>query len=335
MAYFEHFDEAFYRASYSDVRAAVNTPRSFVSGFQHFSLYGLNERRTLVSPFFNEGAYLALYPDVANAVSSGVYRSGVEHFALRGADEGRYSPIITNDSEQIYLQRNPDVAAAVTQGLFRSGYDHFLRRGQVEGRVPGSFNERDYLLFNPDVARAIGVADPTTGVVEFGSGYEHYIRFGQFENRLAFFSGTAGNDVVTSFGASPTELTGISYTTLSGSTNPFDYVLGSTGLGEIDTLIGSSSRDNYLLTLRGNRQNPSPVQLYVGGGNADYALIRGFQRGVDTIQLIGSINNYTQQVSGSNLNISTSAGDLLAIVEGVNTPLTTASTSADGFFLLS
>ncbi|MFB2893557.1 hypothetical protein ACE1CI_11655 [Aerosakkonemataceae cyanobacterium BLCC-F50] len=329
MAYFEHFDEAFYRASYSDVRTAINTPRSFVSGFEHFSLYGLNERRTQVSPFFNEGAYLALYPDVANAVRSGVYRSGVEHFALRGADEGRYSPIITNDSEQIYLQRNPDVVAAVRAGAFRSGYDHFLRKGQFEGRVPGSFNEQSYLLRNPDVARVIGVADPTTGVVEFNSGYEHYIRFGQFENRTLFFSGTSGNDVVTSFGGSGNTslVTGVNYVPLS--VNPIDYTFRSTGVGEIDTLTGGSERNQFTLGFGRSPSNPNPVQLYVGGGNADYALIRNFTRGFDTIQLTGSINDYNQQVSGNNLTISTRNGnDLVAIVEGITSPLSLAGANA-------
>ncbi|MFB2836677.1 hypothetical protein [Floridanema evergladense] len=320
MAYFEHFDEAFYRASYQDVRAALNTPRSFISGFEHFSLYGLNERRTQVSAFFDEGRYLALYPDVANAVRNGTFRSGVEHFALRGADEGRYSPIVTNDSEQIYLQRNPDVAAAVRQGAFKSGYDHFLRRGQFEGRVPGSFNEQSYLLRNPDVARVIGVANPTTGVVEFGSGYEHYIRFGQFENRTLFFSGTSSNDVVTSFGGSESNLTGVDYVALSG--NPTDYTLRSTGVREIDTLIGTSARDRYVLGFGRSPSNPNPRQLYVGGGNADYAVVRNFARGSDFIQLTGSLTDYNQQVSGNNLLISTRNGnDLVAIVEGVTSPL--------------
>lgn len=327
MAYFEHFDEAYYRASYPDVRAAVNTPRSFTSGFEHFSLYGLNERRTQVSPFFDEGAYLALYPDVANAVRTGAFRSGVEHFALFGANEGRYSPIITSDSEQIYLQRNPDVVAAVRQGLFKSGYDHFLRKGQFEGRVPGSFNEQAYLIRNPDVARAIGVANSTTGVVEFGSGYEHYIRFGQRENRTVFFSGTSGNDVVTSFGGSGVNLTGVDYVALSG--NQPDYTLRSTGVREIDTLIGNSTVDRFLLGFGRSPSNPNPTQLYVGGGNADYAVIRNFARGSDLIQLAGSLTDYNQQVSGNNLLISTRNGnDLVAIVEGVTSPLSLAGSNA-------
>lgn len=334
MAYFNHFSEAYYLAFNPDVNASVNSPRGFISGFEHFSLYGIPEGRTSVSPFFNEVGYLSLYPDVANAVGAGVFRSGVEHFALSGADEGRYSPVGTFDSETTYLLKYPDVAQAVFQGIFRSGYDHFLQYGQFEGRSPTFFNEQDYLLFNPDVAAVIGVPDPTTGIVNFNSGFEHYLTFGQFENRNAFFSGSPGSDVVTSFGASPVEITGVEYTFLPGSTSPSDYVLGSTGFNEIDTLIGGAVANRFLLALRGSFTNPNPVQLYVGGGNADYAVIQDFVRGADTIQLLGSISDYDQFTDGINLGIYTNSGDVVAVVQGVNTPLTTVSTSPDGFFLL-
>ncbi|HEY9298881.1 MAG TPA: hypothetical protein VIQ31_21490 [Phormidium sp.] len=328
MVYLAHFNEQYYLDSYPDVNASVNTGGNFFSGFEHFIFYGLDEGRSLVSPYFSEQGYLALYPDVANAVAAGFFSSGVEHFALRGADEGRYSPIATFDSEQAYLQKYPDVALAVNQGFFRSGYDHFLQTGQFEGRVPSYFNERDYLVLNPDVAAAVGVADPQTGLVAFNSGFEHYLLFGQFENRLSLFSGTRGNDVITSFGESLTALTGVEYAVLAR--DPFNYALGSTGVGEIDILIGGAQQNDFLLGLSRSPSNPNPRQLYVGGGNADYALIRGFERGFDAIQLVGTINDYTQQAIGANLAISTNTGDLVAIVEGVNTPLAPVTATAPG-----
>ncbi|MGA9380482.1 MAG: hypothetical protein WBV73_17090 [Phormidium sp.] len=330
MAYFNHFSEAYYLALNPDVNASVNTPRGFISGFEHFSLYGANEGRTAVSPFFSEVGYLSLYPDVANAVSAGFFSSGVEHFSLYGADEGRFSPIGSYDSETVYLLKYPDVAQAVFQGLFRSGYDHFLQYGQFEGRSPSYFNEQDYLILNPDVAAVVGVPDPVTGVVNFNSGFEHYLTFGQFENRNPLFSGTAGSDVVTSFGASPSELTGVDYITLSQ--NPFSYTLGSAGFGEIDTLVGASAADNFLLGLSGNSITPNAVQLYVGGGNADYALIKNFVRGIDTIQLVGSISDYTQQTDGVNLGIYTKTGDVVAVVEGVGSALSAVTTVSAGTF---
>lgn len=334
MAYYNYFSDYVYLNSYPDVSANVNAPRGFLSGLEHFSTYGVFEGRTSVSALFNERGYLALYPDVANAVATGVYSSGLEHFSLVGFQEGRYSPIGTYDSEQVYLKLNPDVAAAVSQGLFYSGYDHYLRFGQFEGRVPSYFNERDYLILNPDVAAAIGVPDPQTGFVTFNSGFEHYLLFGQFENRVpALFSGTPGNDVVTSFGESLTALTGVEYTVLART--PFDYALGNTGVGEIDILIGGAVENDFLLGLSRSPSNPNPIQLYVGGGNADYALIRGFERGFDAIQLVGSIDDYFQQADGGNLSIFTNTGDLVAVVEGVNTPLAQFTpTSPRGAFLV-
>ncbi|MBE9228303.1 hypothetical protein IQ264_23040 [Phormidium sp. LEGE 05292] len=326
MAYFNEFSEFLYQNSYPDVSASVNTPRGFVSGLQHFSLYGVYEGRTSASPFFNEQAYLTLYPDVRNAVASGVFKSGLEHFTFNGAQEGRYSPIGTFDSEQVYLKKYPDVAAAVKQGLFYSGYDHYLKYGQFEGRVPGWFNEQAYLVRNPDVAAAVGVANPTNGVVTFNSGFEHYLLFGQYENRFQIFSGTSGNDIVNSFGANGTNLTGVDYVALSA--NPVDYTLGSTTF-QVDTLIGSPVSDRYLLGFGRSPSNPNPRPLYVGGGNADYALIRNFTKGSDLIQLAGSLTDYNQVVSGNNLNISTKNGnDLVAIVEGVTSPLSLAGANA-------
>ena len=85
---FAIFDEAFYLNSYPDVRAAVQAG-AFSSGLQHFQQAGLNEGRTLVSPFFNEDLYLRKNPDVAAAVASGGLSSGLQHYIQNGETEGR------------------------------------------------------------------------------------------------------------------------------------------------------------------------------------------------------------------------------------------------------
>jgi len=338
MTYYNYFDSVYYQDSYPDVFNAVNTPRGFTSGLQHFATYGLNEGRTLASPYFNEGAYLQLYPDVANAVKSGVYKSGLQHFSEIGFSEGRYSPIGGFDSEQVYLQKYPDVAQAVKNGAYRSGYQHFLEVGLYEGRSPSYLNEGDYLTLNPDVKAAIGKAVPdknaATGEVIY-SGFDHYVLYGQYENRHVLFSGTSGNNSVTAFGKGAGDITGVAYQTLSAS--PFDYKLLSTGVGEIDTLTGLNEKgDRFLLGTGRSASNANPIALYVGRGNADYALIRNFTKGLDTIQLAGASTDYTQQVSGGNLTISTKTGnDLVAILEGITTPLTFASqNTAAGVFTL-
>lgn len=95
-------------------------------------------------------------------------------------------------NETDYLAYNPDVVYAIQTGAFASGSDHYLRHGRYENRVINrycagagpvtcSFNETDYLAYNPDVVYAI-----QTGA--FSSGYEHYSRHGVNENRVINFT---------------------------------------------------------------------------------------------------------------------------------------------------
>lgn len=324
---FDFFDEAYYLSSYPDINAGVNTSQGFLSGLQHFERYGRFEGRVLASPYYNEDLYLTKYPDVAAAVQSGVFTSGIQHFTEFGYDERRSADVAIPGSGDVYLRKYPDVAAAVGVGTYKSWYDHFIKAGRFEGRSPTYFNEQDYIILNPDVAEAVRNGS-------FTSGFDHYVRFGQRENRLAFFSGTGGSDVITSFGESPSQLTGVDYETLASS--PFDYRIRSNGRGEIDTLIGSSVRDDFLLGLSTDevdifQMNSNPIQLYVGGRAADYAFIRNFAKGVDTIQLVGSIENYAQEAANGNLSIFTRTDrDLVAVVEGITTPLSLESAYPEG-----
>jgi hypothetical protein len=166
------------------------------------------------------------------------------------------------------------------------------------------FSERAYLLAYLDVNAAVNAGF-------FSSGLQHYQQFGQFEeNRFGFFLGTNANDNIIGFGNNKI-IAGLGLDVL---------VNGSTvaGVGQIDTLIGSPGRDFFLLghpTL--SLLAPTPQQFYVGGGNTDYALIQNFQQSSDMIVLEGVPENYTSQVVNGSLNISTSSGDLVGIVEGV------------------
>ncbi len=153
--------------------------------------------------YFDEVFYLQRYPDVAEAVASGSFASGLEHFLRSGLIEGR-DPNTLFDSA-FYLQQNPDVAIAgmhpwehfvdygIAEGrapsaLFdpeyyaeqnpdvvaagMSSWHHFVQHGEGEGRDPSVFFDTGYYLtLNPDVAAA-GV-DP----------FSHYITYGQFEGR--------------------------------------------------------------------------------------------------------------------------------------------------------
>ena len=172
------------------------------------------------------------------------------------------------------------------------------------------FNEKAYLLTYPDVAAAVKAGS-------FSSGLDHYIQYGQFEeNRVGFFFGSSGNDTVTGFGNGTKLIAGVGFDALlNGST--------VAGVGEVDTLIGTEGTDIFALG------HPSllpltstPQKFYVGGGNNDYAIIRNFERFNDYIILEGSPENYNLQAVNGSLNISTTSGDLVGIVQGVTSLLT-------------
>lgn len=187
-----------------------------------------------------------------------------------------------------------------------------------QGRSPGSFNEQYYRQIYPDVAAAIAAAT-------FISGLQHYISYGQFEtNRTALFTGSSGNDTLTSFGAA-TGITGVNAGNDLRIVNNDGYInfpSGDIGKGQVDTLIGGSGQDIYYLG--DGRQIStysfySPETFYIGGGNSDYALVKNFERGKDYIVLAGGglTANYRFQAVNGNLNISNFSGDLVAIVEGI------------------
>ncbi|MBN4005700.1 hypothetical protein [Nostoc sp. LPT] len=167
------------------------------------------------------------------------------------------------------------------------------------------FDEQAYLLAYPDVAAAVNAGS-------FTSGLQHYEQFGQFEeNRFGFFLGSNGNDTITGFGEGNKLIAGLGFDVLSN---------GATvaGVGQIDTLIGTQGTDVFLLGHSSlSSLSSTPQQFYVGGGNTDYALIQDFKRASDMIVLEGAPQNYTSQVVNGSLNISTSSGDLVGIVEGI------------------
>jgi glycosyltransferase involved in cell wall biosynthesis len=116
-------------------------------------------RATPIPPEFDEVTYLLLYPDIAEKVAAGDFRSGYEHWTKFGRDEGRLArfhenldereggnlqprPGIPADfDEDAYLFLNPDVAGAIEKGLFPSGYSHWTSFGRKEGRGGGPWDQ--------------------------------------------------------------------------------------------------------------------------------------------------------------------------------------------------
>lgn len=130
---------------------------------------------------FDESTYLALYPDVAQAVARDQIASGEAHYLAFGKNEGRLSPAKMTGSlalfdSNYYLRSNPDVASAVSQGVITSAWTHFVQFGEKEGRDPNTLFDTDwYLATNPDVAAAVA-----TGGIDALS---HYALYGWKEGR--------------------------------------------------------------------------------------------------------------------------------------------------------
>ncbi len=81
-------DEAWYRATYPDVDAAIRAG-TYRSARQHFVEHGYFEGRRPFEIEVDEAAYLRRYPDVADSVGKGLIESAREHFLRNGYEEGR------------------------------------------------------------------------------------------------------------------------------------------------------------------------------------------------------------------------------------------------------
>lgn len=131
---------------------------------------------------FDEQIYLQTHPDVAEAVVTGAFASGFEHYSRFGAGEMRVTLPLDLEfgdlqlaklfDETYYRSQNPDVDAAVSSGEFVYGFEHFVKFGIAEGRDPSYYYDEDfYLASNPDVVAAIGSG-------AFSSGLQHYLLHG-------------------------------------------------------------------------------------------------------------------------------------------------------------
>ena len=92
-------------------------------------------RRLIASVPVDEAWYLQRYPDIAEAIASGLVTSARQHFVNDGYFEGR-QPFHIRVNERWYLTANAGVADYVRQGKLESGQQHFDENGYYEGRLP-------------------------------------------------------------------------------------------------------------------------------------------------------------------------------------------------------
>jgi len=85
----------------------------------------------------DEEWYRETYPDVANSIDAGVFKSAKHHFVEEGYFEGRLPSPIQVD-EAYYVETYPDIARGIDEGLITSPSEHFLKFGYAEGRIPAA-----------------------------------------------------------------------------------------------------------------------------------------------------------------------------------------------------
>ncbi len=90
-------------------------------------------RQLLQAAPMNEAWYRDTYPDLAEAIDAGIYRSAQHHFVSNGYLEGR-RPFPMAVYAACYLREYPDVAEGIEDRLFESAQEHFERHGYEEGR---------------------------------------------------------------------------------------------------------------------------------------------------------------------------------------------------------
>lgn len=89
----------------------------------------------IISNFhFDESFYIRTYPDVADAVRSGLISSAYDHYVTSGYFEGRFGSLKGFDPET-YCDINEDVRAGANgHDIAQFAVDHFVNHGYREGR---------------------------------------------------------------------------------------------------------------------------------------------------------------------------------------------------------
>lgn len=181
------------------------------------------------------------------------------------------------------------------------------------------FDEPLYLFANPEV-------EPLLKQGKYKSGLEHYTQVGQSTKKSdgnpceSFFMGTQGSDTVVSFGQGKhTHISGVKFAIVDKPGEDIPLKPESSGQGEVDILIGTKDGVNeFVVGSFITSFNPKPPIFYASKGDADFARVQNFTKSRDSIMLTGKPEQYKLTAADGNLKISTAAGDLVAIVEGVD-----------------
>lgn len=106
------FSKDWYLKKYNDIANSEYKENPY----KHYDTYGKEEGRQPLPPIpreYNEGAYLELNPDIAEAVKKGTYTSGLHHYLQYGFCENR--KICKNDSLEAIKKRCAELEIKVEE----------------------------------------------------------------------------------------------------------------------------------------------------------------------------------------------------------------------------
>ncbi|GBR32339.1 glycosyltransferase [Komagataeibacter oboediens DSM 11826] len=135
------FDPAWYYARHAAMLDLMDIPPEQAQAFYEAHGAALGHSP---NPFFDEDWYRATYPDVAQQVLAGTWRSGFDHYLNAGLDT--HDPHWLFDT-RTYLAAYPDITpATLAAGGYRNAYDHYLRTGDGEMRSGSCFFDPETYL---------------------------------------------------------------------------------------------------------------------------------------------------------------------------------------------
>ncbi len=169
------FDEALYRARYTDLGDEALAAGEFANGYDHFLKHGSREGR-IGHVLFDPARYRAgLDADAARESDAiGAFR----HFLSRldaGAAETQVSDYF---DPEFYRARYSEVAAAIAAGEWRAALEHYLLNRSPTGFDPLAwFSEEFYLARYSDIAAGVAAG-------RLRNGYRHFLTDGAREMRM-------------------------------------------------------------------------------------------------------------------------------------------------------
>ena len=146
------FDAPWYRRTYADVVASLED-QSDPALLTYYLAFGQSLGHS-PNRYFDETWHRHAYPNIAAAVSTGIFSSAFDAYCRTGNQDR--SPHWLFD-ELHYRNRHPDLTNdALVEAGMANGYDHFLQHGNREGRIGHPlFDPLYYLAHLEPAERAI------------------------------------------------------------------------------------------------------------------------------------------------------------------------------------